>query len=155
MSESEYRTFEALSQAAEIILGGLAKQGKLRTDFRQVAWPNPLFNQLTRGLCLELVPNGAIHFWTPWGDWNAGLASPDSFGEKPEIPGLILSHFIADDTLRPQAPRSRVFAIHQSKNLILPQPIQKPLTEYRTPSDISRRWPELLNMWRTRRRFAA
>jgi hypothetical protein len=155
MSESEYRTFEALALAADIAIGQLAKHERLRVDFRKTARPNPLFHQLACGLCLELAQNGAVHFWTPWGDWNPGLASPNAFDGRPEFDGLTFSDFSADAAVCAPASPSRVFAIHQCKNLILPQPVPRPLAAYRPPAEIQRRWPELANLLRARRRFAA
>lgn len=154
MSESAYRTFEALQIAAKLVAVEFRRSGRLRTDFRQVAEPNPLFHQLERGLCLELAPNGAVHFWTPWGDLNVMLANAFD-GSVPEISGLGLGRIRPSEPPGLDCPGSRIFSIHQTSHLVLPKPQPRSITEYLPPANIQRRWTEVSGLFRLRRSSAA
>ena len=156
MTESEYRTFEALIFTLDALLDNLAAQGRLRTDFRPVAEPHPLFHQLERGFCLELAPNRAINFWTPWGDLNAGISDLPPEAVPPLAPEIAFRDFTVDESApRRIAPRSLRLAIHRAGRLVLPQPKLRPLEGYRTPEDSRGLWSEINRLFCSRRRCAA
>lgn len=128
---------------------GQSGEGIWMEDWREQE-ANPFYRQTHRGFFLEQYYSSPSILWTPWGEYHIGgsgsgwpeearQAVLDRLGvtlHKPEVNNEM-------GTIGP------IYAVHKVDDIELPEPIERPRSQYVPYEDVKKAWQSLTRQYKT------